>query len=312
MAVLRSEVKAFIVQALACFDTPSQVVTAVKTEFGIEISRQQCESHDPTKYAGQGLGAKWVELFHAARKRFREETADIPIANRAFRLRTLGRMAESREHEEHGADCPTTEQAAKEVGDVFVNRRLEPIKPPGSEAGAEPAAEYVLRPDEDVPTSPYSDGLVALTPKQANIYCWGFQPEARFRDAVCGRRFGKTFLGKAEMRRAAKLAAAWNVSVEDEIWYAAPTQKQARRVFWRRLKQAIEILAGDQAERNGHVDHAEERSLAPVCRSGELRRSAWFGSVLHPCGRMGRLQICGMGRSHPADAFHLHLHTAER
>ena len=41
------------------------------------------------------------------------------------------------------------------------------------------------------------------------------------------------------MRRAAKLAAAWNVSVEDEIWYAAPTQKQARRVFWRRLKQAI-------------------------------------------------------------------------
>lgn len=84
-----------------------------------------------------------------------------------------------------------------------------------------------------------SDGLVALTPKQANIYCWGFQPEARFRDAVCGRRFGKTFLGKAEMRRAAKLAQAWNVSVEDEIWYAAPTQKQARRVFWRRLKQSI-------------------------------------------------------------------------
>ncbi|MBV4552287.1 DUF2280 domain-containing protein [Pseudomonas sp. SWRI102] len=156
MAVLRSEVKAFIVQALACFDTPSQVVTAVKTEFGIEISRQQCESHDPTKYAGQGLGAKWVELFHAARKRFREETADIPIANRAFRLRTLGRMAEKAENMKNMAlTAQLLEQAAKEVGDVFVNRRLEPIKPPGSEAGAEPAAEYVLRPDEDVPTSPY-------------------------------------------------------------------------------------------------------------------------------------------------------------
>lgn len=156
MAVLRSEVKAFIVQALACFDTPSQVVAAVKTEFGIEISRQQCESHDPTKYAGQGLGAKWVELFHAARKRFREETADIPIANRAFRLRTLGRMAEKAENMKNIAlTAQLLEQAAKEVGDVFVNRRLEPIKPPGSEAGAEPAAEYVLRPDEDVPTSPY-------------------------------------------------------------------------------------------------------------------------------------------------------------
>lgn len=84
-----------------------------------------------------------------------------------------------------------------------------------------------------------SDGLVALTPKQANIYVWGFQPEARFRDAVCGRRFGKTFLGKAEMRRAARLAREWGVSVEDEIWYAAPTFKQAKRVFWRRLKQSI-------------------------------------------------------------------------
>lgn len=86
---------------------------------------------------------------------------------------------------------------------------------------------------------PFSDGPIELTPKQANIYCWGFQRSARFRDAVCGRRFGKTFLGKAEMRRAARLAAKWQVSVEDEIWYAAPTFKQAKRVFWRRLKQAI-------------------------------------------------------------------------
>lgn len=84
-----------------------------------------------------------------------------------------------------------------------------------------------------------SEGPVALTPKQANIYVWGWQKKARFRDAVCGRRFGKTFLGKAEIRRAARLCAEWNVSVEDEIWYAAPTFKQAKRVFWRRLKQAI-------------------------------------------------------------------------
>jgi len=80
---------------------------------------------------------------------------------------------------------------------------------------------------------------VALTVKQANIFVWGWQDNARFRDAVCGRRFGKTFLGKAEMRRAARLAMKWGVSVEDEIWYGAPTFKQAKRVFWRRLKQAI-------------------------------------------------------------------------
>ncbi|WP_122869605.1 DUF2280 domain-containing protein, partial [Pseudomonas viridiflava] len=40
MAALKHEVKSFIVQALACFDTPSQVVEQVKQEFSIEISRQ--------------------------------------------------------------------------------------------------------------------------------------------------------------------------------------------------------------------------------------------------------------------------------
>jgi len=157
MAVLRSEVKAFIVQALACFDTPSQVVESVKKEFGIEVSRQQCESHDPTKFAGRALGVKWAELFHAARKRFREETEDIPIANRAYRLRTLGRMAEKAENMKNMAlTAQLLEQAAKEVGDVYVNRRLEPEKPLGSQADQQHAVtEYTLEPDENVPTTPY-------------------------------------------------------------------------------------------------------------------------------------------------------------
>jgi hypothetical protein len=123
MAVLRSEVKVFIVQALACFDTPSQVVAAVKTEFGIEITRQQCETHDPTKFAGQKLGKTWVDLFHAARKRFREETADIPIANRAFRLRAMNRFVEKAETMKNiGLAMQILEQAAKETGDIYVNR----------------------------------------------------------------------------------------------------------------------------------------------------------------------------------------------
>lgn len=124
MAALRSEVKAFIVQALACFDTPSQVAESVKKEFGIVISRQQCESHDPTKFAGKGLGAKWAELFHSARKRFRDETEEIPIANRAYRLRALGRMAEKAESMRNMAlTAQLLEQAAKECGDVYVNKQ---------------------------------------------------------------------------------------------------------------------------------------------------------------------------------------------
>ncbi|MBF8793460.1 DUF2280 domain-containing protein [Pseudomonas monteilii] len=157
MAALRSEVKAFIVQALACFDSPSQVVEAVKKEFGVEVSRQQCESHDPTKYAGRGLAQKWIDLFHECRKRFREETADIPIANKAFRLRGLGRMAEKAENMRNLAlTAQLYEQAAKECGDMYVNRKIEPDKPLGSQADQQHAvAEYKLEPDEGVPTTPY-------------------------------------------------------------------------------------------------------------------------------------------------------------
>ncbi|HAB02625.1 DUF2280 domain-containing protein [Pseudomonas sp. 51_B] len=157
MAALRSEVKAFIVQALACFDTPSQVVEAVKKEFGIELSRQTCEGHDPTKYAGRGLAQKWIDLFNDTRKRFREETAEIPIANRAFRLRGLGRMAEKAENMRNLAlTAQLYEQAAKECGDMYVNRKIEPDKPLGSQADQQHAvAEYTLEPDENVPTTPH-------------------------------------------------------------------------------------------------------------------------------------------------------------
>jgi hypothetical protein len=156
MVKLKPEVQAFIVQALACFDTPSQVSTAVKEEFGLEVSRQRCEAHDPTKRAGRDLAKRWRVLFEDTRKRFREETAEIPIANRAYRLRTLGRLAEKAEGMKNlSLTAQLIEQAAKEVGDVYVNRRIEPDKPlvPGVPEGA--SAEYTLRPDEDVPASPY-------------------------------------------------------------------------------------------------------------------------------------------------------------
>ncbi len=80
---------------------------------------------------------------------------------------------------------------------------------------------------------------IVLTPKQSNIYQWGWQPQARFRNAVCGRRFGKTYLGGREIKRAVQIAAKTNVNTDEEIWYGAPTFKQAKRVFWPRLKRAI-------------------------------------------------------------------------
>ncbi|MDG6423735.1 hypothetical protein QIT82_gp68 [Pseudomonas phage psageK9] len=129
MAALSSEVKAFIVQALACFDTPSQVAEAVKREFNIEVSRQQVESHDPTKRCSKTLAKRWVDMFHDARERFRHQAIDIPIANRAYRLRAMGRIIEKAESMKNlSLALQVLEQAAKETGDAYVNRRVEPDK----------------------------------------------------------------------------------------------------------------------------------------------------------------------------------------
>ncbi|MFN3074040.1 DUF2280 domain-containing protein [Acinetobacter sp. TY2] len=92
MAALKEPVKMFIVQSLACFETPQQVADAVMQRYGIEIDRRQCENYDPTKFAGRNLSKKLKDLFERSRKEFRENIEDIAIANKAFRLNELQKM----------------------------------------------------------------------------------------------------------------------------------------------------------------------------------------------------------------------------
>lgn len=123
MAKLAEVHKRFIVQALACWDTPSQVSEAVKEEFGLDIPRTQVAQYDPTKVAGKGVAKKWRDLFDVTRARFRAEVAEIPIADQAYRLRTLQRaMAKAERQGNVAMVSQLLEQAAKEVGGAFTNR----------------------------------------------------------------------------------------------------------------------------------------------------------------------------------------------
>ncbi|HBR1207916.1 TPA: DUF2280 domain-containing protein [Klebsiella pneumoniae] len=134
MAALKPEVKAYIIQMLACYDTPSQVVEAVQKDFGIAITRQQVETHDPTKVSGKSLAKKWVDLFNLTRDRFLNEISDIPIANKAYRLRVLQRMSTTAEKMKNiGMTAQLLEQAAKEVGEAYSNKqKVEHTSPDGS------------------------------------------------------------------------------------------------------------------------------------------------------------------------------------
>ncbi|WP_454691142.1 DUF2280 domain-containing protein [Achromobacter aloeverae] len=124
MARLTDAQQRFIVQALACYDSPTEVSEAVKEEFGIEVERSHVAAYDPTKVAGRGLAKKWRDLFFATRERFRKEVAEIPIADQAYRLRNLGRLYTRAARTGNAAlAAQLLEQAAREVGGAFTNRR---------------------------------------------------------------------------------------------------------------------------------------------------------------------------------------------
>lgn len=127
MPKLDDTVKAHIVQALACYDTPSVIVKSVKEEFGLDVTLQQVEAYDPNKRAGKDLSEKWRTVFEETRKRFLSDVTAIPIANRAYRLRVLQRMTGTAESMRNlGLVSQLLEQAAKETGDAYTNKhRLE-------------------------------------------------------------------------------------------------------------------------------------------------------------------------------------------
>lgn len=70
-----------------------------------------------------------------------------------------------------------------------------------------------------------------LSPAQREIA----QSTHRWRVAVCGRRFGKTHLA---IRELCKHASQPN----KEVWFVAPTYRQAKQIVWRKLKHKLQDL----------------------------------------------------------------------
>src|SRR5215471_4195998 len=133
MAELSEEHQIFIVQALACYRTPSEVSDLVKAEFrGLEIDRRQVQFYDPTKGGdGKRLAKEWRDLFAATRKTYLEDIASIGIAQQAHRLRMLDEMArDAKQKKNYQLAAQLIEQAAKETGGSFTNRRKLEIDDP--------------------------------------------------------------------------------------------------------------------------------------------------------------------------------------
>lgn len=141
MATLNNKVKAFVVQGLATYMTPSEVVEAVKQEFdGLEITRQQVSNYNPNNAAAINLSQKWKDLFQQFRDDFNNDIQAIPIANKAYRLRMLDRMARDAEKSKNRPLAASLlEQAAKDVGEVFTNKqKVDNVSSDGSMSPPQP------------------------------------------------------------------------------------------------------------------------------------------------------------------------------
>lgn len=118
---LTDEQRQFVVCAIACSDSPSEIVAALKEQYGVEITRQSVEFYDPRK--NHKLSKQWKDLHDAAREAFLKEVTRVPIAERAYRLRRLQRLLEKTEARGNvPLAAALLKQAAEEVGGKYTNK----------------------------------------------------------------------------------------------------------------------------------------------------------------------------------------------
>jgi hypothetical protein len=131
--VLNAQQRRFIVMALAKFNSPSEVVRMVKTEYDIDTYRQLIQRHDPTTEAGQSLGKGLKKLFFTTREQFVEQLEQQPLAHRSTRLHRL-----EKEYQE-ARDAANHKLAVRILGEAEKMMRpmeYEPLDPDADEQGA--------------------------------------------------------------------------------------------------------------------------------------------------------------------------------
>jgi hypothetical protein len=124
MATLNGAIKVFIVERLACFDTPTEVQKAVKQAFKVDVSLQQLTAYNPKLAAGERLSQTLKDLFEVTRKRYLDDTSGIAIANKAYRLGVMQKLLDTALSKGNVGVIPQLlEQAAKEEGGAFTNKQ---------------------------------------------------------------------------------------------------------------------------------------------------------------------------------------------
>lgn len=149
MARLNKKVKLFIVRLLAEFESPTDAVKQVKAVFNIDVTPQQCEAYDPTKYTGQDLSQDLADQFYVYRRKANEQLEAIPIANKRYRLQRLQNLIDHERYKDNPVLVPKMmEQAAKEMGHQYTNTTKTDVTTNGESLNnAKPTVIELVAPD---------------------------------------------------------------------------------------------------------------------------------------------------------------------
>lgn len=123
MADLTEDMKHFIVRGHAQFLIGPDIIKGLAEEFDVQVTRQQVAMYNPQRLAFDA-GEKWREIFTGYRDAYMKEITSHDIANPAWRIGMLDRMAKKAERAGNmKLAAELAEQAAKEVGGAFTNER---------------------------------------------------------------------------------------------------------------------------------------------------------------------------------------------
>ena len=124
-------IKRRIIEHLASYRTPNEVVRLIAEEFGVPLTPRHVRAYDPSCFQF-AAGPKLAGYHAGVRERFVNELGDIAIAQRACRLRSLQHLHDELLARLCAGSSPdpvdlsrelrgVVEQAAKEVGNVYTN-----------------------------------------------------------------------------------------------------------------------------------------------------------------------------------------------
>ena len=113
---LNDQMKEYVVERLAGFDSATAIAKSLREEFGVTVTRQSVEAYHPSRRPR--CAEKWKLLFFATRKAIIEGKAERGAANKMVRLRWRENMAlRAMEREDFALADRLLNSIASEVGD---------------------------------------------------------------------------------------------------------------------------------------------------------------------------------------------------